>query len=80
VPVHDAVLIHAPISELDHAVAVTQQCMQQASETVWGGFALRSEAPCFAYPDHYQDVRGVEMWRTVWELIGEERRSLANRS
>jgi DNA polymerase I-like protein with 3'-5' exonuclease and polymerase domains len=76
-PVHDAVLIHAPRAALDQAVAVTQRCMAQASAAVLGGFALRSEAKCFVAPAHYQDARGAEMWRIVWELLGEKRTPLA---
>jgi hypothetical protein len=68
-PVHDALLIHAPIGELAHAVAVTQRCMQQASETVLAGFALQTDAQTFLYPDHYQDERGKAMWQTVWAIV-----------
>jgi len=68
-PVHDAVLIHAPREELPHAIALTQQCMQQASEAVLAGYRLRTEAKCFMYPEHYQDVRGTEMWQTVQGLL-----------
>jgi len=65
----DAVLIHAPREELPHAIALTQQCMQQASEAVLAGYRLRTEAKCFMYPEHYQDVRGTEMWQTVQGLL-----------
>ena len=68
-PVHDAVLIHAPRETLAHAIALTQQCMQQASEAVLAGYRLRTEAKCFVYPEHYQDARGIEMWQTVQELL-----------
>jgi DNA polymerase I len=68
-PVHDALLIHAPIDELAHAVAVTQRCMQHASETVSAGFALQTDAQTFLYPDHYRDERGVAMWQTVWAIM-----------
>jgi hypothetical protein len=72
-PVHDALLIHAPVEELAHAVAVTQQCMQQASEAVLAGYTLRTEAKLFIYPEHYQDARGAEMWQTVRGLLTTER-------
>jgi hypothetical protein len=68
-PVHDALLIHAPIGELAHAVAVTQYCMQHASETVLAGFALQTDAQTFLYPDHYRDERGAAMWQTVWAIM-----------
>jgi DNA polymerase family A len=68
-PVHDAVLIHAPREELPHAIALTQQCMQQASEAVLAGYRLRTEAKSFLFPEHYQDARGAEMWQTVKGLL-----------
>jgi DNA polymerase-1 len=68
-PVHDAVLIHAPREELPHATALTQQCMQQASEAVLAGYRLRTEAKSFLFPEHYQDARGAEMWQTVKGLL-----------
>lgn len=68
-PVHDAALIHAPREKLPHAIALTQQCMQQASEVVLAGYRLRTEAKCFVYPEHYQDARGTEMWQTVQGLL-----------
>jgi DNA polymerase I len=71
-PVHDALLIHAPVDELAHAVAVTQQCMRQASEAVLAGYTLRTEAKLSIYPEHYQDARGAEMWQTVQRLLATE--------
>jgi hypothetical protein len=72
-PVHDAVLIHAPSASLAHAVARTQQCMREASEAVLAGYPLRTEAKCFVYPEHYQDVRGAVMWHTVQGLLAANR-------
>ena len=54
---------------LAHAVALTQQCMQQASEAVLAGYRLRTEAKGFVYPLHYQDARGEEMWQTAQGLL-----------
>jgi hypothetical protein len=68
-PVHDALLIHAPIGELAHAVATTQRCMQQASESVLAGFALQTDAQTFLYPASFHDERGAMMWQTVWTIV-----------
>jgi DNA polymerase-1 len=70
-PVHDAVLIEAPVHEIDQAVALTQAAMAEASAAVLDGFQLRSEAKVFRFPAHYEDPRGVAMWSTVWAIIGE---------
>ena len=70
-PVHDALLIEAPLDELDAAVATTQELMAQASEIVLGGFRLRSDAKVVRYPDRYMDERGEKMWAKVMALAGE---------
>jgi DNA polymerase I len=72
-PVHDAVLIEAPIAEIDDAVAACQRAMREASELVLAGFALRTEAKVVRFPDRYLDKRGETMWDTVLELIGGKR-------
>ncbi|MHC5109684.1 MAG: DNA polymerase [Planctomycetota bacterium] len=68
-PVHDALLLEAPLEVLDDAVAQTQQLMQLASEQVLGGFQLRSDAKVTRYPDRYMDPRGQYMWDTVMDLL-----------
>jgi len=49
-PVHDALLIEAPLGELDAVVAPTQAIMGDASEVVLDGFRLRSDADVVRYP------------------------------
>ncbi len=70
-PVHDALLIEAPLETLDAQVATAQELMAQASEIVLGGFRLRSDAKIVRYPDRYMDKRGVDMWAKVMKLAGE---------
>jgi hypothetical protein len=72
-PVHDAILLEAPLEELDDAVTAAQRAMAEASAVVLGGFRLRSEAKIVRYPERYQDERGQRMWNTVWEIINERR-------
>jgi DNA polymerase I-like protein with 3'-5' exonuclease and polymerase domains len=67
-PVHDALLIEAPLAELDRTVMATQQAMTEASHLVLG-FPLRTDAEIVRYPDRYMDPRGRKMWSTVQELI-----------
>jgi DNA polymerase-1 len=78
-PVHDALLIHAPLAILEEAVSVTRRCMEQASAAVLHGFVLRTEAHVFCYPEHYADVRGQAMWHTIRELLAEQEPRGANR-
>lgn len=70
-PVHDALLIEAPLGDLDETVAATQTAMADASSAVLGGFRLRSDAKIVRYPDRYMDERGTVMWETVQSLLGE---------
>lgn len=69
-PVHDAILIEAPLENLDAVVAHTQAVMQQASAAVLDGFKLESDAKIVRYPERYMDERGTQMWNTVMELLG----------
>lgn len=69
-PVHDAILIEAPLESLDAVVAQTQAIMKQASATVLGGFTLESDAKIVRYPDRYMDERGSRMWNTVMDAVG----------
>jgi hypothetical protein len=78
-PVHDALLIEAPLDELDHATALTQQAMAEASAAVLAGFTLRSDAKLTRYPERYMDERGQQMWNTVWDIIHEADRPGADR-
>ena len=70
-PVHDAVMICAPLDRLQRDVAATQLAMAEASRTVLAGFELRSEAKITRYPDRYVDTRGKQMWTTVTRIIQE---------
>jgi hypothetical protein len=69
-PVHDALLIEAPVDAIANAVVATQSAMSRASRDVLFGFELRSDANIVAYPDRYMDERGLVMWQTVQELLG----------
>jgi hypothetical protein len=68
-PVHDALLIEAPIDQLDETVEKTQKIMKEASRIVLNGFELSSDAKIVLYPDRYVDKRGLTMWNTVMRLI-----------
>ena len=69
-PVHDALLIEAPLAELDEAIANAKALMKESSRIVLDGFELGSDVKEFRYPERYMDKRGVVMWNTVMNLIG----------
>ena len=70
-PVHDALLIHAPLDRLEDDIRVTKAAMAEASRIVLKGFELKAADHPFLYPNHYADPdkRGWEMWDKVWEHI-----------
>ena len=84
-PVHDAVLIMAPIEEIEAAVAAMREAMAEASRIVLDGFEVRTECPAeydehgepvpfpqiIRYPKRYMDERGERMWKVVTELVEE---------
>jgi DNA polymerase family A len=71
--VHDAVLLTAPLSELDEVLAEAQRLMGKASEVVLSGFRLRTEAAIYRHPEHYQDAKGAHMWGRVQRLLNQAR-------
>jgi DNA polymerase I-like protein with 3'-5' exonuclease and polymerase domains len=68
-PVHDAVLISAPLDRLEDDIASMRAAMADASRIVLTGFELRTDATRIRYPDRYQDPRGTAMWDRVIQLI-----------
>ena len=70
-PIHDAILIEAPLDDLEATVEATRLAMAEASAVVLGGFQLRTEATVVRYPDRYQDPRGTRMWTAVWDIINQ---------
>ena len=68
-PIHDAILIEAPLKDLEETTGRAQDAMAKASRLVLEGFELRSEATTYRYPERYWDPRGARMWNTVWSLL-----------
>jgi DNA polymerase I-like protein with 3'-5' exonuclease and polymerase domains len=76
-PVHDAVLIAAPLERIEADVVAMQAAMAEASAAVLGGFVLGTDAKITPYPDRYSDPRGEVMWKRVSELLGQRKRMTA---
>jgi len=72
-PVHDAVLIMAPVDRIDQDTQAMAEIMGAASEVVLGGGKrIDVDAKTFRYPDRFMDEkRGGEMWRRVMRLLDE---------
>jgi len=69
--VHDALLIEAPLDELDEAITASQALMQEASRIVLDGFELGSDVKVVRYPERYMDKRGEVMWNKTMARIGQ---------
>jgi DNA polymerase-1 len=73
-PIHDAVLIEAPIDRIEADVKLMQEIMRRASRivlnaTAEGTHELRTDAKVIKYPDRYTDPRGDAIWEHVLELL-----------
>jgi len=71
-PVHDAVLIEAPLRELGDTIKRAQQIMTDASSIILDGFTLNTDVDIVRYPDRYQDPRGIELWELVRKKLSTE--------
>jgi len=70
-PIHDAVLIEAPVELIDEISARTQECLTEASRIVLDGFELRSDIEIIRYPDRFVDEDGIETWNEIMKLLDE---------
>jgi hypothetical protein len=52
-PVHDALLIEAPVGEIDRAAAACREAMRKASEVVLPGFPLRTDCMVARPPERF---------------------------
>ena len=73
-PIHDAVLIEAPIERIEADVALMREIMRRASRIVLnadaaGTHELRTDYTIIHYPDRYSDKRGAKIWTEVVELL-----------
>ncbi len=69
-PLHDALLIEAPLKELDGAVLYVQRLMAEASSVVLGGFELRTEVRTVRWPDRWSEPKGQAIWSAVETILG----------
>jgi hypothetical protein len=68
-PVHDAVLIVVPISQLEADIAAMRHYMAEASSVVLAGFELGTDVKTVLYPERYADRRGEQMFAKVMGLL-----------
>jgi len=71
-PVHDAILMEAPLETLERDVARLREIMTEAGRIVLDSFPVRTDAKVICCPDRYMDARGVAMWRMVNDLLDQQ--------
>jgi DNA polymerase family A len=81
-PVHDALLIEAPIERIEADVALLREIMRRASRVVLnptadGTLELRTDYKIVRYPERYTDRRGDAIWADVLRLLAERRERMA---
>ena len=72
-PVHDAILIEAPIREIEAETNRMQDYMRTAGRVVLSGFELRTDAEIVRWPARHSDPRGAAMWDRVQRLLADEK-------
>lgn len=72
-PIHDALLICAPLDCLEADIATTRAAMADASCLVLAGFEIRTDVKIVRCPDRYTDKRGAVMWQRIMSLIEQRR-------
>jgi hypothetical protein len=87
---HDAIMIEAPLEDIEHAVHVTAQAMQEASALLLfskdrtTAYPLKVDATIVRYPEHYVEGKSQEYWQRLramlLELSGEDIEQLRTRS
>jgi DNA polymerase I-like protein with 3'-5' exonuclease and polymerase domains len=69
-PIHDSVLLEAPLDKTEEQVGQLTAIMQRASALVLGeGRVCGVDAEIVRYRDRYSDERGRVMWHRVMALI-----------
>jgi hypothetical protein len=69
-PIHDAVLVCAPLDRFEADIAATRAAMAEASRAVLAGFELGTDVNQVRYPHRYMDEkRGRTLWDRVCSLV-----------
>ena len=68
-PVHDALLIEAPLDGLEQAVTATRAAMAESSRAVLDGLELKTDVSVVKWPGRYSDPRGMLMWQRVTGIL-----------
>jgi DNA polymerase I len=76
-PVHDAVLVEAPIAEIDNVVQETRRLMAEASAVVLDGFTLNTDETIITESEPFQNAQGEKIWQQFIKHLGSASSSAA---
>ena len=76
-PIHDALLAEGPLNDAEELSRSLDQLMGDAAAMVLRGYRLPTDYQIIKPGEHYQDERGVAMWRTVTRLVAKLERETA---
>jgi DNA polymerase-1 len=68
-PIHDALLIEAPLDQLEDEVEAMRSIMERASACVTGGLTVRVDADLVRHPARYRAEDAPAMWTTAMLLL-----------
>jgi len=68
-PIHDAVLVQAPTTDIHDIAEETKNIMRRVSGQMLGGFWLEVDTEIVSWPDRYVDPRGKRMWAELMEIL-----------
>ena len=70
-PVHDALFIESPTADIEEAIRLTTEAMEEASAEVLGGHVIPVTVEGITHwPDRFRPDEGAEMWERVLRLVG----------
>lgn len=70
-PIHDAVLVHVPLDDLEAQVVRVREHMAEAGRVVLDGFLLGTDAVIIRPGERFLDRRSVAMWQTLRGVMRE---------
>jgi hypothetical protein len=79
-PIHDAILVGGPASDINDIAAEMAKCMVNASRVIMGGPAVRVDmSKPLLFPDRYIDGRdgSTELWNTTMRLLAKLKQRVA---
>jgi hypothetical protein len=68
-PVHDAIMVEAPLEQAKEASAALDRVMRDAAAIVLRGYELPTDVQMISPGQRYFDDRGGAMWNTVNKLV-----------